>query len=117
MSVMTAASGAVDFKFYFEPRFWGSPQFFHDFRGTATPTLRICKGKLQVSAAWLCKKFGIERGDLAAAVVASGRWQRSMFPTVGVGLWLSADDIAMLISQGMDVDAANRCRIMQLLGA
>ena len=118
MSVMTAtASGTVDFKFYFQPRFWGAPQFFHDFKTTATPSLRTCNGKLQVSAAWLCKKFGIERSELVAAVVASGRWQRSMFPTLDVGLWLSADDIAMLIKQGMDVDAATQGRIMRLLGA
>lgn len=116
MSVMTAASG-VDFKFYFQPHWWGAPQFFHDFKTTATPSLRIHKDKLQVSASWLCRKFEIERGNLVAAIVRSGRWQRSMFPTIDVGLWLSADDIAMLIEQGMAVTPDAAGRIMRLLGA
>ena len=106
-----------DITYDYQPAYWGKPQFFHDFRTTAKPSVRAHRGKLQVSAAYLCHKFGIAQYDLVQAVIRSGRYQRSLYPNLDCGLWLGAEDVQALINAGLRIDTANQARIMRLLGA
>ena len=102
---------------YYQPAYWGKPQFFHSFRTTAKPSVRIHRNRLQVSAAYLCHKFGIAQYDLIQAVMHSGRWQRDLYPNLDCGLWLGAADVQSLINAGLRIDNVTQARLMRLLGA